>query len=159
MPVDHTKSANDKAQLSEKTFNDDPTVQTRHKRSIDWQEIRLSGEDDGSVPIYDDCDDIRRKIRKLQRTQGFRISYWLRHIGGIKYNSWSRFMKAQGPDSGAENGIYYAAYIYFEKVRIVEGKIKTPRREQNELAHPRGFVIMDLLETQRTTSWRCADRS
>ncbi|KAI0732279.1 hypothetical protein C8Q72DRAFT_140776 [Fomitopsis betulina] len=144
MPVvDHINPMGDKAKLSEKPCNDEPTFRIRCKRSIEWQEIRLSGEDNGSVPIYDDCDDIRRKIRKLQRTQGFRITFWLRHIGGIKYNSWSRFMKANGPDSGAENGIYHAAYIYFEKVRLAEGKKKTSRREQNELAHPQGFIIPD----------------
>ncbi|KAH9937566.1 uncharacterized protein B0H18DRAFT_1113383 [Fomitopsis serialis] len=99
----------------------------------------------------DDCDVIRRKIRKLQRTQGFRITYWLRNIGGIKYNSWSRFMKAAGPNAGVENGIYYAAYIYFEKVRIVEGKKKTARREENELAYPQGFAIKNHRQSRDST--------
>ncbi|TFY59608.1 hypothetical protein EVJ58_g5670 [Rhodofomes roseus] len=91
----------------------------------------------------DDCDDIRRKIRKLQRSQGFRITYWLRNIGGVKYNSWSRFR--------AENNIYYAAYVYFEKVRIAEGKKKPTKREQNELAYPQGFVMLDRRQTRDST--------
>ncbi|KAH9835675.1 uncharacterized protein C8Q71DRAFT_858533 [Rhodofomes roseus] len=104
-----------------------------------------------TAPKRDDCDDIRRKIRKLQRSQGFRITYWLRNIGGVKYNSWSRFMKAEGPSAGAENNIYYAAYVYFEKVRIAEGKKKPTKREQNELAYPQGFVMLDRRQTRDST--------
>lgn len=42
-------------------------------------------------------------------------------------------------------------YVYFEKVRIAEGKKKSPRREQNELAHPQGFIIPDHRLTRDTT--------
>jgi hypothetical protein len=30
-------------------------------------------------------------------------------------------------------------YVYFEKVRIAQGKKKTPKRESNEIQHPLGF--------------------
>ncbi|KZT74740.1 hypothetical protein DAEQUDRAFT_719915 [Daedalea quercina L-15889] len=148
MPPDRTKQVDIEKVHGSKASDDEATIQRKLKWSIDWREIRLGGEDEGSVLVFDDCDDVRRKIRKLQRSQGFRITYWLRHIGGIKYNSWSRFMKAEGPDAGAENGIYYAAYAYFEKIRIAEGKKKTAKREQNELEHPQGFVVRDRRQTR-----------
>lgn len=48
MPVDRTNSVRDNVKLPEKTCNDESIVQMKHKRSIDWQEIRLGGEDDVS---------------------------------------------------------------------------------------------------------------
>jgi len=99
---------------------------------MDWKEIKLPGEDEGEVAIYDDCNDIRRKIRALQKTPGFKITHWLRDIGDVNSNSYNRFMKLSGPQGGAENSTYEAAYIYFEKVRIAENKKKTAKREANE---------------------------
>ncbi|KAG8912044.1 hypothetical protein FRC01_005329 [Tulasnella sp. 417] len=93
-----------------------------------WNDVVLEGEDEGEVPIYDDCNTIRRKIRALQKTPGFKITHWLKEIGNINSNSYGRFMALKGAYSGAENGTYYAAYVYFEKVRIFEGKKKTATR-------------------------------
>jgi len=50
-------------------------------------------------------------------------------------------VKEKGKTDGASNGTYYAAYVYFEKVRILEGKKKTAKRESNEVAHPNGFPL------------------
>ncbi|KZV92461.1 hypothetical protein EXIGLDRAFT_647264 [Exidia glandulosa HHB12029] len=103
-----------------------------------WRDVPIEGEDEGDIQIYDDCNDIRRKIRALQKTPGFKITHWLSEIGGINSNSFGRFMKATGPMGGAENGTYEAAYKYFEKVRIMEGKKKTPKRLEAETEHPGG---------------------
>ncbi|KAI0732278.1 hypothetical protein C8Q72DRAFT_882335 [Fomitopsis betulina] len=111
--------------------------------SRDWWEIVLEGEEDGSVPVYDDCNDIRRKIRALQQTPGFKITHWFEKIGKINNNSYQRFMKATGPTGGAEDGTYYAAYVYFEKVRIAEGKKKTPKRIHVEDEHLNGLPLVD----------------
>ncbi|PIL32078.1 hypothetical protein GSI_06783 [Ganoderma sinense ZZ0214-1] len=97
-----------------------------------WFEVVLDGEDEGNVPIYDDCNDIRRKIRALQKEPGFKITQWLETIGRINNNSYQRFMKATGPTGGAGNGTYYAAYVYFEKRRIAEGKKKSAKRVRAE---------------------------
>ncbi|RPD63066.1 hypothetical protein L227DRAFT_608975 [Lentinus tigrinus ALCF2SS1-6] len=105
----------------------------------DWREIVLEGEDEGEVPIFDDCNEVRRKIRALQKEPGFKITRWLKEIGNINNNSFQRFMKASGPTGGAGNGTYYAAYVYFEKVRIAQGKKKTPKRERNEAEHGYGM--------------------
>jgi len=118
-------------------------AKTKAKVPIDWRDVTLEGEDEDEVPIYDDCNDIRRKIRALQKTPGWKVTQWLREIGGINSNSFSRFMKASGATEGATNGTYKAAYIYFEKVRIAEGKKKTPKREKNELQFRNGMPLED----------------
>jgi hypothetical protein len=70
-------------------------------------------------------------------------------------------VKASGPTEGATNGTYKAAYviviifvshspdllpsryIYFEKVRIAEGKKKTPKREKSEKEFTNGMPLED----------------
>ncbi|KAI0735296.1 hypothetical protein C8Q76DRAFT_711753 [Earliella scabrosa] len=108
-----------------------------------WSEVVLEGEEEGEVPIYDDCNEVRRKIRLLQKEPGFKITHWLKEIGNINSNSFQRFMKASGPTGGATNGTYYAAYVYFEKVRIAEGKKKTAKRLRNEADHMNGMPLED----------------
>ncbi|CAL1696076.1 unnamed protein product [Somion occarium] len=76
-----------------------------------WKDIELEGEDEGEVPVYDDCNEIRRKIRLLQKDPNFKITHWLKEIGDINSNSCQRFMKASGANGGASNGTYYAAYV------------------------------------------------
>jgi hypothetical protein len=58
-------------------------------------------------------------------------------------------VKASGPTGGAENGTYVAAYEYFEKVRIAEGKKKTAKRERTEDQHSSGLSLRD----QRRGVW------
>lgn len=106
-----------------------------------WQDIMLEGEDDGGAPVYDDCAEVRRKINLLLKTPGFKVTHWLKEIGGINNNSYGRFMKEKGKTDGASNGTYYAAYVYFEKVRILEGKKKTAKRMSNEESMPNGFPL------------------
>ncbi|KAJ7578336.1 hypothetical protein C8J56DRAFT_969719 [Mycena floridula] len=99
-----------------------------------WKDVTLEGEDEGDVTVYDDCNEIRRKIRLLQKEPGFKVTYWLKEIGGVNSNSFNRFMKLSGPQGGAENSTYRAAYIFFEKKRIAENKPKTAKRKTNEAA-------------------------
>ncbi|KIJ28893.1 hypothetical protein M422DRAFT_37182 [Sphaerobolus stellatus SS14] len=51
-------------------------------------------------------------------------------------------MKLSGPCAGVENTIYYAAYVYFEKVRVATGKKITPKRQRNE-EHRLGMPLVD----------------
>ncbi|KDQ63761.1 hypothetical protein JAAARDRAFT_203155 [Jaapia argillacea MUCL 33604] len=84
-----------------------------------WQDVVLEGEDQGEVSVYDDCNDIRRKIRVLQKTPDWKVTHWLRDIGGVNSNSYGRFMKATGPTGGAENGTYYSADVLYISARHV----------------------------------------
>jgi len=94
---------------------------------------------EGRLHIYDDCNEIRRKIDHLLTEPGFKITRWLEEIGGVNNNSYQRFMKETGPDGGAGIEIYRPAYTYFEQRRIQEGKKKTVKRVRNEKEHRNGF--------------------
>ncbi|KZV71417.1 hypothetical protein PENSPDRAFT_664435 [Peniophora sp. CONT] len=108
-----------------------------------WHQIKLEGEGEGGPPIYDDCNDIRRKIRALLQEPGFKVTHWLKEIGNVNSNSYGRFMKQSGPYGGADNSTYYSAYLYFEKRRIVEGKKKTPKRLRMEKEQAGGVTPDD----------------
>lgn len=41
-------------------------------------------------------------------------------------------MNQRGPGAGGHSGIFYAAYVFFEKVRLRDGKPKSKRREEME---------------------------
>ncbi|KAJ7275243.1 hypothetical protein B0H12DRAFT_1086361 [Mycena haematopus] len=106
-----------------------------------WQEVELEKNADGSgVPVYDLPGDVRRKIRALLSTPGFKVTHWLEEIGRVNSNSYNRFMRAKDKWDGMSNGTYYCAYVYFEKVRIAEGKPKSAGRKKNEKENPKGFL-------------------
>ncbi|KAF7290344.1 hypothetical protein HMN09_01292400 [Mycena chlorophos] len=107
-----------------------------------WKDIPLEGEDEGEVQVYDTPGEIRRKIRLLQKEPNFKVTHWLKDIGGINSNSFRRFMAEKDAQSGKGNGTYYAAYVYFEKRRILEGKKKTATRISNE-QQMGGFELRD----------------
>ncbi|KDR85138.1 hypothetical protein GALMADRAFT_233782 [Galerina marginata CBS 339.88] len=127
-----------KARVANTTVASDSTSKAR---SQSWKDVKISGEDEDGVPVYDDCAEVRRKIKLLQKTPNWKVTHWLKEIGGINSNSFNRFMKEKGRTDGASNGTYYAAYVYFEKVRILEGKKKTATRISNESTHPNGFPL------------------
>lgn len=43
-----------------------------------------------------------------------------------------QLLKMKGPAAGAHNIVFYAAYVFFEKLRIREGKKKSVKREKME---------------------------
>ncbi|KAI9980593.1 hypothetical protein PInf_009895 [Phytophthora infestans] len=83
------------------------------------QDVELPDMDeDGTVAVYDDCDEIRKKI-----------NFFLGE-------------KTRGAGSGAANVVYRTAYIFFEKKRILEGGKKTKKRLDNEKKQGRnGFPL------------------
>ncbi|KAH6619450.1 hypothetical protein B0J18DRAFT_434135 [Chaetomium sp. MPI-SDFR-AT-0129] len=40
----------------------------------------------------------------------------------------ANFLKAKGPAAGAKLPLFYGAYVYFEKLRVKEGKPKSKHR-------------------------------
>ncbi|KAG6971120.1 hypothetical protein JG688_00004561 [Phytophthora aleatoria] len=93
------------------------------------QDVELPDMDeDGSVAVFDDCDEIRKKINFS----------W-----GKRSNSLRSFINLKcGAGSGAANVVYRTAYIFFEKKRILEGGKKTKKRLDNEKTQGRhGFPL------------------
>lgn len=109
--------------------------------------IHLPGEEMDNVPVYDTCDDVRRKINAHLKTPGLTQTQFCRDLyaqlrapkcKGIQSKQLADFRALKGPIAGAKSSVFYAAYVYFEKLRIAQGKPKTAHRETMETLWARG---------------------
>ena len=91
----------------------------------------LVEDDDEPEPIYDDCNDIRRKIKAFLRTGRMTQTAWLKLIG-CNCGPYLRFMKQEGPGGGCHNSVYPAAAHFFDSLRILERKPKSAKRLKEE---------------------------
>lgn len=101
--------------------------------------LKLDGEDKGEVEIYDTCDEIRRKINAHLREGGVTKAGLCRTLGEmspvgtpINAKSLDDFLKKRGPREGNSARCFYGAYVFFEKLRIKQGKPKSKFREEME---------------------------
>ncbi|KAF7960975.1 hypothetical protein EAE96_000645 [Botrytis aclada] len=104
----------------------------------DVSDIELEGEDIESVPIYDSCHEIRKKIKVFFRNVSSNESAFCREIAktfpdgrGVLTKTLNNFMKQKDPH-GNQSPAYYAAYVFFEKTRIRDGKPKSQDRVNSE---------------------------
>lgn len=113
---------------------------------LDVTSISLPGEP-SSVPIHDTCDTTRHNIRTALRRPGITQAAFLRAISSSPSSSDGKrvlsrglndFLAKNGALAGNRNYAYYAAYVFFEKVRIREGKAKSEDRLVMEKKWPRG---------------------
>lgn len=105
-------------------------------------------EDNNTVRVYDTCDTVRAKIRAFLAKDGISQAAFLRAIVTAAYGadsskkiqsvSLNGFLKQRGPLSGNASAVYYASYVFFEKLRIKQGKPKSEDREVMEEVHPNG---------------------
>ena len=108
--------------------------------------VTLPGEESDSVPVYDTCDEIRRKVGLHFTSTGISQAAFLRQLEGqyhaaprkIQSVQLQRFRGLQGPDAGNSSPLYYAAYVFFEKLRVAQNKPKTKMREKMEHIYPNG---------------------
>ncbi|KAE8886285.1 hypothetical protein PF005_g6098 [Phytophthora fragariae] len=98
---------------------------------------------DGTVPVYDDCDEVRKKINYFLGEKTVTKAAFLRALGDVNSNSLRSFMNMKrGAGSGAANVVYRTVYVFFEKKRILEGGKKTKKRLDNEAKQGRnGFPL------------------
>jgi hypothetical protein len=109
----------------------------------------LPGEADGTVPIYDTCNEIRKKIRPVLAKDGMTQAAFIRALNknlpegkSVSAANLRYFMGRKGVRDGNTNITFYAAYVFFEKKRIQAGKPKTKFRVEMEGAWgSKGFDI------------------
>lgn len=109
----------------------------------------LPGEPEGRVPVYDTCDDVRHKIEAHLRRSDVTPASFARAISTCQGNpengrnptpnpvqgrQVTDFLHKgkRGPMSGNTSKAFYAAYVYFEKLRMRDGKPKTKKRLEME---------------------------
>ncbi|KAF5681425.1 hypothetical protein FDENT_8196 [Fusarium denticulatum] len=105
------------------TTDGTPSKATPTKTLPDISDIHLEGEETDDVPIYDDCDEIRRKINAHMKIPSVTQAQFCRDIYAQK----------------AKSSVFYGAYVYFEKLRIAQKKPVTKHRVEMTFLHPGGI--------------------
>ncbi|KAF3018565.1 hypothetical protein E8E14_012846 [Neopestalotiopsis sp. 37M] len=107
--------------------------------SLDVGGVTLDGEDKGPVPVYDTCDELRKKIRALLRKEDVTQAAFLREIGNsfnpfrkIQSKQLNDFLAKKGPLDGNTSAVFYGSYVFFEKQRIKQNKPKSAMRLEME---------------------------
>ena len=100
--------------------------------------IQLDGDADVSVPVYDSCDEIRKSSAYLREPQVIQAGF-LREIAktytdGRKIQSkvLDDILSKKGASAGNTSTVFYASYVFFEKMRIRDGKPKSKHRQEME---------------------------
>lgn len=113
---------------------------------IDISAVHLAGEELDGVPVYDSCDEVRRRISSHLSKDGVTQAQFCRdmkaqlHLSDTKMqsNQLTAFRSKKGANQGNTSSVYYAAYVFFEKVRLAQGSAKTKHRLGMEDAWPNG---------------------
>jgi hypothetical protein len=95
------------------------------------------------VPVFDSCDEIRRKINAHLKKPGVTQAQFCRDLHAqlqgpsrpakpFQGTQLTRFRNSKGALTGAKSLVFYAAYVFFEKMRIKEGKPKSKHRLEME---------------------------
>eukprot|EP00574_Skeletonema_japonicum_P014646 CAMPEP_0201714752 /NCGR_PEP_ID=MMETSP0593-20130828/1091_1 /ASSEMBLY_ACC=CAM_ASM_000672 /TAXON_ID=267983 /ORGANISM="Skeletonema japonicum, Strain CCMP2506" /LENGTH=556 /DNA_ID=CAMNT_0048204055 /DNA_START=48 /DNA_END=1718 /DNA_ORIENTATION=- len=88
--------------------------------------------------IYDSCPVVVAKIKEFLNRDGVTKALLLKAFGDINSNSLGRFLSGKQQDQ-CGNITYKKAYVFFEKLRIMEGKAKSKKRLSNEAQNPQGY--------------------
>lgn len=127
-------------------------------KKLDVSTIHLEGEASESVPIYDTCDDVRRKIAAFLREPDVTQAAFLREVAKtfpepktIRSKQLKDFQAKKGPLEGSMSLVFYASYVFFEKLRLKQGKPESKKRLEMEDAwaskggvdrsRPSGYVV------------------
>jgi hypothetical protein len=111
-----------------------------NERKTFKSEVELDGEKEDKVPVFDTCNEIRRKInvylRQPSNTQSSLLKALSSQFHQTKITPTSsnlvRFRNARGPNVGNTNPVFYAAYVFFEKERLRSKKHKLKIRMEME---------------------------
>jgi hypothetical protein len=85
--------------------------------------------------VYDSCPEIVTKIKTFLEIPGMTKAMLCSALGNINNNSLGQFLSGKKQDQ-CGNITYRAAYVFFEKLRILEGKGKSTKRLTNEAVNP-----------------------
>lgn len=129
-----------------KTTDGKPAAATKSKAQLDLEAHQLisrilavQGVDD--TRIYDTCPQLVKKIKDFLAQPGMTKSAFCLALNNLNNNSLGRFLAGKGQDQ-CGNITYVRAYVFFEKLRILEGKPKSAARKKNEAEQPLGFSLV-----------------
>ncbi|EMR61343.1 hypothetical protein UCREL1_11736 [Eutypa lata UCREL1] len=128
-------------------------AEEKASKTFDTGGLRLDGEDRQAVPVYDTCDEVRKKIRAFLKKPDVTQAAFCRAIGdsfpekrSIQSRQLSTFLGRKGPTAGNTSAVFYGSYVFFEKMRMKEGKGKSQFRLEMESIHPKGMNVTDQID-------------
>jgi len=140
------------------------TKEDEAKYAVDDTTPDLPGEPEGKVPIYDTCHAIRKKIDAHLRKPGVTQAALARELSKcipgaetIGSKNITDFQRKKGIMAGNTTKAYYAAYVYFEKMRIKEKKPKSKKRNEMEAQHGNKGVDTEFILGPSTKLWMGPD--
>ncbi|KAF2432086.1 hypothetical protein EJ08DRAFT_631305 [Tothia fuscella] len=104
----------------------------------DLTKAELTDEEEDAVPVYSTCDEVRRQISNHLKKSNVTQALFLRDLKAQYHtdkgparmisSQLEAFRSKKGPEAGNTSSIFYAAYVFFEKLRRHEGKPKSEFR-------------------------------
>lgn len=91
--------------------------------------------------VYDTCVQVVKKIKDFLARDGMTKAMLLESLGNINSGSMNRFLSGKRQDQ-CGNITYREAYVFFEKLRVLEGKSKSKARLKNEVQNSGGFSLV-----------------
>ncbi|KAF2766131.1 hypothetical protein EJ03DRAFT_278706, partial [Teratosphaeria nubilosa] len=91
-----------------------------------------------TVPIFDTCDDIRKKITEHLKHPSVTKAGLSREFSellpksNVTPKNLDALLKMKGLQAGGHNDAFYAGYVFFEKIRVREGRKKSAKRLKME---------------------------
>ena len=139
------KTANDYGSNKRaKTTGESPApMKSRSQLQLEALELISSVVDvDGvaTTPVYDSCPQLVKKIKDFLERPGMTKGNFCTALGGINANSLNKFLAGKGQDQ-CGNVTYRKSWVFFEKLRVLEGKPKSSARRKNEMERPSGFSL------------------
>lgn len=131
------------------TGTDKKAAKEKAETLLDVSGVSLEGEESRRVPVYDTCDELRKKLRAFLAKDGITNAAFVREInktfttedcetlGNAAPNTLARFLGLKGPLAGNTTDVFYAAYVFFEKRRVKDGAPKSAFRLEMEKVHGR----------------------
>ncbi|KAI7471432.1 hypothetical protein KC357_g6039 [Hortaea werneckii] len=102
----------------------------------DLSDIHLEGEETEETPIFETCNDVRRHLNDaLKHTTQANLAQQLDAIcpeSNVSVRHLKKLLEFKGVQGGAHSPAFYAAYVYYEKIRIRQNKNKGKKRQTME---------------------------
>ena len=115
---------------------------------------RINAVDAGIDAVYDTCPQVVAGIKLFLQREGVTKASLLAALGGINSNSLNKFLSGKKQDQ-CGNVTYRTAYVFLEKLRILEGKNKSAARLRNEVENPNGVRGVDVIVVPIDIAIRC----
>ena len=146
--IDLTNDSTSNKKAKTNVGEDDSSTAPRKKTSTELKEeaeeliqrIKATYIGDYYV-VYDSCPEIVTKIKTFLEIPGMTKAMLCSALGNINNNSLGQFLSGKKQDQ-CGNITYRAAFVFFEKLRILEGKSKSMKRLTNEAVNLNGVRII-----------------